>query len=67
MKDDSREVSVFTEAIKVPRDRRAAFLGEVCGGDAELRLKVEALLKAHDHVGNFLEEPPSGGQSNGIN
>jgi len=61
MKDDSGcEVGVFTEALKVPVQERSAFLERVCAGDENLRQKVEALLRAHDRVGNFLEEPPSG-------
>jgi len=60
MNDDAgREVVVFTEAIKVPLRDRAAFLEKACRGDDPLRRKVEALLKAHDRIGNFLEEPPS--------
>ena len=58
--DPDREVIVFTEAIRVPIRERAAFLKRVCAGDENLRLKVEALLRAHEHVGNFLEEPPAG-------
>lgn len=61
MNDDTvREVAVFTEAIKVPVQDRAAFLDIACHGHEELRHKVEALLRAHDRVGNFLEEPPTG-------
>ncbi len=61
MKDDSdRELVVFTEALKVPVQARAAFLERVCAGDKNLRQKVEALLRAKDRLGNFLEEPPSG-------
>jgi hypothetical protein len=61
MKDDAdRELAIFTEAIKVPNQERSAFLDIACHGDENLRRKVEALLKAHDRVGNFLEEPPSG-------
>ena len=56
--DPGREVSVFTEALSVPAQERAAFLERVCAGDQDLRHKVEALLKAHDRVGKFLEEPP---------
>ena len=62
--DEGGEVAVFTEATKIPRQQRAAFLDKACGGDEELRRKVEALLQAHDRVGNFLEEPPTGGPSN---
>jgi hypothetical protein len=67
MKNDEREMAVFTEAIKLPRNQRAAFLDKACSGDEELRRKVEALLRAHDRVGNFLEEPPTGGPSNASN
>lgn len=53
------EIAVFTKAIEVSFRDRAAFLDKACCGDYKLRRKVEALLKAHDRVGNFLEEPPS--------
>jgi hypothetical protein len=62
MKGDSdREVAIFTEALKVPPQEREAFLECVCRGHEELRQKVEALLRAHERVGNFLEEPPTRG------
>jgi hypothetical protein len=59
-----RELAVFTEAVKLPRQKRAAYLDNACNGDHELRRKVEALLKAHDRIGNFLEEPPTGTSTN---
>src|SRR6185436_5917023 len=55
--DPGREVVVFTEALKLPPRERAAFLDRVCAGDEKLRRKVEALLRAHDRLGDFLEEP----------
>src|SRR5947207_9630754 len=55
--DPGREVVVFTGALKVPVQDRAAFLEHVCAGDENLRHKVEALLRSHDRVGDFLEEP----------
>ena len=58
--DPSRDLVVFTEVLKVPAQERAAFLERVCAHDESLRHKVEALLRAHDRVGNFLEEPPTG-------
>jgi hypothetical protein len=59
MSDDAgQEMDVFTEALKVPLQDRAAFLDNACGGDQDLRRTVEALLSAHDRIGNFLEEPP---------
>ncbi len=62
MKGDSdREVAIFTEALKVPRSEREALLKCLCGDDEHLRHRVEALLRAHDRLGNFLEEPPAGG------
>jgi len=53
-----RKVAVFTEALQFPADERAAYLERACGLDAELRRQVEALLRTHDQVGDFLEEPP---------
>jgi hypothetical protein len=62
MKSDSdREIAIFTEALKVSLQERAAFLERVCRGEEDLRRKVEALLKAHDRMGDFLQEPPTGG------
>jgi len=61
MKSDSdREVAIFAEALEVPPQEREAFLKRKCRGDDHLRRKVEALLRAHDRLGNFLEEPPTG-------
>ena len=59
--DTDRELVVFTEALKVPVRERAAFLERACAGDENLRHKVEALLRAKDRLGDFLEEPPTGG------
>jgi hypothetical protein len=58
--DPDRELAVFTEALKVPIQERAVFLERVCAGDENLLRTVEALLRAHNHLGNFLEEPPTG-------
>jgi hypothetical protein len=61
MKDEpSREVVVFIKALKVSIQERGAFLERVCAGDENLRQKVEALLRAHDRLENFLDEPPTG-------
>jgi len=51
------EVVIFTEALKFSVQERAAFLERVCAGDENLRRKVEALLRAHDRLGSFLEQP----------
>jgi serine/threonine protein kinase len=47
-----REEAVFEAALKLAQEQRAAYLREVCGGDAQLRARVEALLQA--------TEPPVG-------
>jgi serine/threonine protein kinase/Flp pilus assembly protein TadD len=57
------EESIFIEAIQ--RDTpaaRAAFLEAACAGNAELRRSVEALLRAHQRAGAFLEEAPAAGR-----
>lgn len=56
MNDSSnRDAAIFTEAIQLPVAERAAYLRRACGDDDELRRRVEALLHAHDQVGDFLE------------
>jgi eukaryotic-like serine/threonine-protein kinase len=59
--DSDREVAIFTDALKIALQERDAFLERECGGDEDLHRKVEALLRAHDRLGNFLQEPPTGG------
>ena len=54
----NRDVAIFTEVAQLPANERAAFLASACGGDAELRQKVEALLQTYEHVGDFLEASP---------
>ena len=62
MKSDSkREVAIFIEALKVPIHQRAAFLERICSDNEDLRRRLEAMLRAHDRLGNFLEEGPGGG------
>jgi eukaryotic-like serine/threonine-protein kinase len=65
--DSDREVAIFTEALKVSPQERDAFLDRRCGEDEEMRRRLEALLKAYDELGNFLEEPPTGGPSRETN
>ena len=62
MKSDAeREVAIFTEALDVPSEDRDEFLERKCGGDKELHRRLEGLLRAHERLGNFLEEPPTEG------
>src|SRR5260370_4669579 len=56
--DLKRVEEVFAAALEKPaEDARAAYLAEACAGDAALRQRVEALLKAHDAARGFLQEP----------
>jgi serine/threonine protein kinase len=55
---EKSEIGLFTEAVQLPVEQRSAFLLTACGGDAELRANVEALLKAHQESGEFLEHAP---------
>src|SRR5438046_1504019 len=55
------EDEIFEAALQhATREKRATYLNEACGDDARLRESVEALLKAHDQAGEFLEQPPAG-------
>lgn len=61
MKGESdREIAIFTEALRIPARERDAFLERSCAGNEDLRRKVEALLRAHGRLGDFMEEPPDG-------
>jgi serine/threonine protein kinase/tetratricopeptide (TPR) repeat protein len=49
-------MTIFAEALeRTDPAERAAYLARVCGDDAALRQRVEALLTAHDGAGRFLE------------
>jgi hypothetical protein len=60
------EVVILNTALELPADKRAAYLDEVCAGDAALRRQVEALLGAHEQAGGFLEAPLAGLDFGGI-
>jgi serine/threonine protein kinase/WD40 repeat protein len=49
---------IFNTAAEIEDlKERAAYLGDVCGDNQELRAEVESLLKSEDDVGDFLEAP----------
>jgi serine/threonine protein kinase/WD40 repeat protein len=57
-----RVQSVFLKAVEVTDVAgRAAVLDRECEGQPELRGRVEALLRAHDEPGSFLEQPAVAG------
>jgi WD40 repeat protein len=52
------ERDVFAAALDIADPAgRAAYLDRACAGDAELRRRVELLLRAHGQAGDFLERP----------
>ncbi|MHC4751692.1 MAG: serine/threonine protein kinase [Planctomycetota bacterium] len=53
---DERAIFKAALRIKLPTER-AAYLRKACGSDGKLLSRVEALLKAHDEAGDFLEAP----------
>jgi hypothetical protein len=61
MKSTSREQAVFAEALQCATpEARAAYLDATCRTDTGLRQRVEALLRAAESAGDFLEQPPTG-------
>jgi tRNA A-37 threonylcarbamoyl transferase component Bud32 len=67
MHADPKQVkSIFLAALeKATGAERAAFLGAACGGDGELRRRVDELLSAHEEPGGLpgvpdQETPPEG-------
>src|SRR5262249_28276482 len=56
--EPKRVQEVFLAAVEVADPAaRAAVLTRECGADAELRRRVEVLLKAHDEPGDSLGQP----------
>ena len=52
--------AVFDHALDLHSQDRERYLAAACGGDGELRRKVDALLQAHHDAGSFLEVPAVG-------
>ncbi|HZL89651.1 MAG TPA: tetratricopeptide repeat protein, partial [Pirellulaceae bacterium] len=51
--------AIFLEAIEQSdAAARAEFIARACRGDAELRARVERLLRSHEQLGSFHEQPP---------
>src|SRR4051794_2241500 len=47
---------IFLGAVERPSPaERAAYLDGACGGDADLRMQVDGLLRSHEQAGSFLE------------
>jgi hypothetical protein len=52
------EEEIFEACLARPVEERAAYLDQVCAGDAALRQRIEELLRSHSLSKSFLEEPP---------
>jgi non-specific serine/threonine protein kinase/serine/threonine-protein kinase len=55
--------AVLDEAMELPPPERDAYLDRACSGDAALRADVEALLRADERAGEFLEDGAAARQS----
>src|SRR5262249_15177254 len=57
MSETSPAEAIFFAALERPPADRAAFLDRACGGDADLRARIEQMLAAQSHLGGFLDQP----------
>ena len=57
--ESNSAMQIFTEALRLPPEARRDYLDRTCAGDENLGRKVQALLRANDRAGRFLEELPS--------
>jgi WD40 repeat protein/serine/threonine protein kinase len=61
MPNDPRRVqNLFLRLVELPVGERAAALERECGDDVELRVRIEALLGAHDEPQSFVTMPNAG-------
>jgi serine/threonine protein kinase len=49
------EEAIFDAVLALAPEKRSAYLDQACGQDAQLRQRIELLLRSHDHAGEFLE------------
>ena len=56
--DPRRVKELFVAALDLPDPQaRQAFLERECGADADLRQRLDVLLRAHDHPASVLDRP----------
>jgi serine/threonine protein kinase/tetratricopeptide (TPR) repeat protein len=56
----SRAEALFMDALALPLPQRAAFLDRACDGDTALRVRLNALLAAHESAASLLDTPAAG-------
>lgn len=54
MNDDKAKSIFLAATLELTTEARAAYIKKACGGDANLRARVEALLAAHDAASGFM-------------
>ena len=53
------EQDIFIVALQLTEpEARSAYLTQACRGDAELRHRVEILLRTYDRLGDFMARSP---------
>ena len=53
------EKDIFLVALQLTEpEARSAYLTQACCGDAELRHRVERLLRSYDRLGDFMARSP---------
>ena len=62
MNPPNREVALFSAALELPANQRAAYLDGACADDPALRQRLDALLGIHEKAITFLEGPAHGAQ-----
>ena len=60
MIDEDKLESVFAAVLPLSEEQRSAYLDDACGGDTELRQRIDALLLASVAAGSFFDKPPAG-------
>jgi serine/threonine-protein kinase len=52
-----RITDIYHAAIERGPEKRASYLDEACAADEALRKQVEAMIKAHERSGDFIQSP----------
>src|SRR6516164_9662315 len=48
---------IVTAVLRLPKAERAAYLGDACAGDPELRCEVDSMIARESEAHQFLEVP----------